>query len=87
VLDKGGWLGGPESKRSGGRAADEPAKDGFVVEAGRAEPVNRAGVGDQGGGAGVPKQSIVADGRPRRRVTNLAAAVHRPATLEAREPE
>ena len=44
-------------------SADEPAEDGLAVEAGRAEPVDRAVAGDEGRGAGVAEQPVVPDRR------------------------
>ena len=55
--------GGAEAERACLRAADQAAEQGVAVEAGQAQPVDRAAGGHQGGRAGVADQPIVDDRR------------------------
>ena len=56
---RGAYRADPERSRR--RAADQPAEQRFAVEAGHAEPVDCAFIGDEGRGTGITQQPIAAD--------------------------
>jgi hypothetical protein len=63
AIDDPGRPRGPDPEPSGRRSADKPAEDGLAVEAGQAEPVDRALAGHERRGAGVAEQPVVLERR------------------------
>jgi len=45
-------------------ARDEPGEDGIAVEVRQAQPVDRAALVDEGGGASVAEQAVARDAVP-----------------------